>query len=97
MDMKDLDKELRKYIKARFLHGDGNKLTDNVSLFESGIVDSLGILHLVSFLEEKFNVKIEDEEMIPENFETINKLIVFIRQKNGSIGIVETICSRPSY
>lgn len=81
MDTNNIQKELKKYIKASFLHGDGKSLVDDDSLFASGIIDSLGILRLVSFLEQKFNIEITDEEMIPENFETINKMRDFIGQK----------------
>ena len=57
------------------------KLTPDESLLESGIVDSTGILELVLFLEEQFTVKIEDEEIIPENLDTINNLVTFLEKK----------------
>jgi acyl carrier protein len=81
MDIKDINKEIKKYVKDRFMNGDANKLTDDKSLFETGIIDSLGVLHLVSFMEQKFNIEVADEEMVPENFETINKLVIFTREK----------------
>ena len=56
-------------------------LTPDESLLESGIVDSTGILELVLFLEEQFTVKIEDEEIIPENLDTINNLVTFLEKK----------------
>ncbi|HEY7098514.1 MAG TPA: acyl carrier protein [Terriglobales bacterium] len=59
------------------------ELGDNDSLIESGIVDSLGIFRLVSFLEETFGVKIGDEEIVNENFQTISDIERFLAQKQG--------------
>lgn len=56
-------------------------LDDNLSLLESGIIDSLGIMKLVAFIEEKFQLKVSDEELIPENFETLSALSKLISQK----------------
>ncbi len=76
--------DLKKHIISRYLQGDGSKLNDDESLFESGILDSLGVLRLVSFLEERFGVRVKDEELVPENFETLNRLADFV---NGKLGV----------
>ena len=57
------------------------ELNENQSLLESGILDSLGIMKLVAFIEQTFQVKIEDEELIPENFETLSALAKLISEK----------------
>ena len=62
---------------------DPNKLGENVSLLEEGILDSLGIMKIIPFIEESFNVKIIDEEIIPENFETLSSIASFISKKKG--------------
>jgi acyl carrier protein len=59
-------------------------LGDNDSLIESGIVDSLGIFRLVSFLEETFGVKVGDDEIVNENFQTINDIERFLATKQGT-------------
>jgi acyl carrier protein len=59
-------------------------LDESQSLLETGILDSLGILKLVAFIEAKFLVKIEDEELIPENFETLSEMSRMISNKNAS-------------
>ena len=51
------------------------------SLLETGIIDSLGIMKMLAFLSEKFDLNVEDEEVIPENFETINAITTFIEKK----------------
>jgi acyl carrier protein len=56
-------------------------------LLESGILDSLGVLDLVAFLEQEFHVVVSDEELLPENFQTIETLIAFVQSKqNGKSG-----------
>ena len=56
-------------------------MLDDESLFDRGIIDSLGVLKLVAFLEEQYGVCVDDEELIPENFETIALLKEFIESK----------------
>jgi len=51
------------------------------SLLDSGIIDSTGILELIMFLEEKFNITIEDDELTPENLDTIQNLVSFLSSK----------------
>ncbi len=50
-------------------------------LLEQGIIDSLGIMRLVVFMEETYGIKVADEEIIPENFQTLNSMVNFIEQK----------------
>lgn len=81
--------KIRKFIVENFLFGEAQAgLTDDDSFLEKGIIDSTGILELVAFLEESFGIKIEDEELIPENLDSFNSLIGFINKKQsaGSAG-----------
>jgi len=75
------------YIKENFIVGrkTNTELTPNTSLLDSGIIDSTGILELVLFLEEQFLIKIEDEEIIPENLDSINNLISFLEKKKVTV------------
>ncbi len=75
------------YIKENFIAGRSSKieLTPEISLLESGIMDSTGILELVLFLEEQFSIKIEDEEIVPENLDSVANLIVFLEKKKVAI------------
>lgn len=76
--------KIREFIKNNFLLGNDSKLQDTDSFMEKGIVDSTGILELVSFVEENFNFKIADEELLPENLDSLNSLTAFITKKlNG--------------
>ena len=58
-------------------------LDENKPLLESGIIDSLGILKLIAFMEKQFGIRVEDEELIPENFETLLAICSMVARKNG--------------
>lgn len=68
-----------------FFFGEDDKLQENTSFLESGIVDSTGILELVAFLEEKFSIKMEDEELIPENLDSISNVVKYLQRKMGPL------------
>ena len=71
--MQNTQEMIMNYIKENFIAGRSSKveLTPEISLLESGIMDSTGILELVLFLEEQFSIKIEDEEIVPENLDSV--------------------------
>ena len=77
----DVQRAIRDYIKENILFGDGEKLDDNVSFQESGILDSTGFLELITFVEQQFGVDIGDDELVPENFDTLKKMATFVEQK----------------
>jgi acyl carrier protein len=73
--------KLKNYIVDNFLFGDDKGLEYATSFLENGIIDSTGILELISFLEESFGMKVKDDELIPENLDSINNLVKFIALK----------------
>lgn len=77
-----LKSEIRQFIVDNFLYGrDDDTLGDEVSFLGKGIIDSTGILELVSFIEEKYIISIDDEELIPDNFDSLNKISTFVFKK----------------
>ncbi len=74
-------KDIRDCIVEWFLFGDGNQLEESSSFLEEGIIDSTGILELVTFIEEKYNVKIEDDELLPENLDSLKNVSAFLHNK----------------
>ena len=74
-------KDLRQFIIDQFLFGDGEGLTEETSFLESGIVDSTGILEIVSFIEETYGIIIDDEDLLPENLDCLKNLSVFLSGK----------------
>ncbi|HOT46640.1 MAG TPA: acyl carrier protein [Spirochaetota bacterium] len=85
--MQKTEEIIMNYIKENFIAGRSSKieLTPEISLLESGIMDSTGILELVLFLEEQFAIKIDDEEIVPENLDSVANLLVFLEKKKVAI------------
>lgn len=79
--MSDIKIKVRTFIVENFLFGKDEGLDDDTSFLDEGIVDSTGILELVSFMEEEFHVKVEDEELIPENLDSINNVVGYLERK----------------
>ena len=78
----DLSVKIRNFIIENFLFGDSsNGLKDTDSFLENGIIDSTGVLELVSFLEENFGVEVADEELIPENLDSILNVVSYLQRK----------------
>jgi acyl carrier protein len=84
--------DIREFILDNFLFGEAGELDDNISFLEEGIIDSTGFLELVAFLEEKFNINVKDEEMIPDNLDSLNNLTEYVagklrETKNKMVGV----------
>ena len=73
--------KIRSFIVENFLFGKDNGLEDDTSFLEEGIIDSTGVLELVSFLEEEYGIAVEDEELVPENLDSINNVIAYLERK----------------
>jgi acyl carrier protein len=76
--------KVREFIVENFLLGDGDVLKEDTSFMEEGIIDSTGILELVFFLEETFGITVEDNELIPENFDSLKKMASYLEAKTES-------------
>lgn len=81
MEMTKYTTEIRSYIVSNFLFGDESSLKDDTSFMESGILDSTGVLELVTFLESTYGVKVQDQEMVPENLDSVNRAAAFVARK----------------
>lgn len=76
--------QIRSFVLSNFLFtNDASKLADDRSLLESGVMDSTGVLELIAFLEREFGITLADEEMIPENLDSIDRLVAFVTRKQG--------------
>ena len=73
--------QIRKFVVDNFLFGDEEGLQDETSFQESGIIDSTGILELVDFFEKRFGIAISDEELIPDNLDSIERAACFLDKK----------------
>ena len=77
MDQKMLIKE---YIKTEILHGRNVDIKEDEDLLSAGIIDSLSILKLVAFVEERFNISVPDEDVVFDNFSSIDALAEYLQQ-----------------
>lgn len=83
--MVSVKSEIRAFLVEYFLYGQNDEtLGDDVSLLEKGIIDSTGVLELVSFVEEKYGVVVGDDDIIPENFDSINSLVGYVESKRSN-------------
>ena len=76
-----IKEKLVKFVQSNFIKRSRTVLEDDTLLMENGILDSTGVIELVAFIEVTFEIRVEDEEIIPENLNSINKLIDFIQRK----------------
>jgi acyl carrier protein len=82
-----VETQIRQFIIQHFPSARRAELGSQEALLENGIVDSLGVLDLVSFMEQAFAITISDDELLPENFQTIERLAKFIENKRGMTGV----------
>ena len=78
----ELREQIRSYIIENFLFGDTTPLTgDEISLLDSGIIDSVGVMELVAYLESDHALSIADDELVPENLDSVDNLVNFVTRK----------------
>ena len=86
----DIVREVRQYICDNFIYRDEDaSLSESVSLVESGIIDSMGVLGLVTFLEDQYEVRIPDEDVTPENLDSIQRIAAYIHGRCGDASACE--------
>jgi len=85
----DNSSKVREFVVENFLFGDGEALKYDTSFMEEGIIDSTGILELVFFLEETFGFSVEDDELVPENMDSLQNIALFIDRKLNAISAKE--------
>ena len=78
----DIENVIRKFMADNFLYRDGaESLSESDSFLENGIIDSMGVLELVTFLESTFSIRVGDEEVLPENLDSISRVVAYVRRK----------------
>ncbi|MEJ2454246.1 MAG: acyl carrier protein [Candidatus Thiodiazotropha sp.] len=76
------EEKIRNYILENYLFTDDQSALDNDDSFlNKGILDSTGILEVIYFLEDDFGIKIKDDEMVPENLDSVNNILTFLNRK----------------
>lgn len=75
---------VREFVTGNFFVQDVASLTDSASLLELGVVDSTGVLEIMGFLESAFGVAVEDDEIVPENLDSIDRIAAFVDRKRAA-------------
>lgn len=76
---------IRAFIEETFvLHGSSSALEDSTSLLESGRVDSTGVLTLVAYVEDTFELEVDDEDLVPENFDSVDRIVAYVERSKGA-------------
>ncbi len=74
---------IKEFIVENFLFGEEDQLELETDFFDKGIIDSTGVIELVSYIEDTFEISIDDEELIPENLSSLENIRVFLQQKQN--------------
>jgi len=78
-----VEQQVRDYILENYLFTDDQSALGNSDSFlEKGILDSTGILEVIYFIEEEFGVKVDDDEMVPENLDSVDNIVAFVDRKS---------------
>lgn len=89
-------KSIREFVLESFYVSDPGELTDDLSLIDSGIVDSTGMMDLIVHLESAYGIEIEDYETVPDNLETLARIAAFVTRKQQELLSEERLTSAAS-
>lgn len=79
----DIKQQVRDFVTTNFYVAEASSLADDASLLDQGIIDSTGVLEIISFLETSFGLEVADAEMVPENLDSIERIAAFVARKRG--------------
>ena len=82
--MSELERDVRGFITDNFIL-DGDDLAGDASLTQQGVLDSMGVLELIMFVEERFGVKIPDEDTLPENLDSVDRIVLYVAARSGQV------------
>lgn len=82
--MNTIESALRSFLQETFYVRDAEDLRSDASLVDEGIVDSTGFLELTAFLESEFGFTVQDDEIVPENLDTLERMVAFVERKRAA-------------
>jgi acyl carrier protein len=83
-DPKGPEGRVRAFVESNFVLGPGDDLSEDTSFLARGILDSTGVIELVGFLEQEFGVKVADDEIVPENLDSLRAIGAYLKRKIGA-------------
>ena len=82
----EVKSKIKRFLVENFLFGvEDTNLTDQASFLETGIIDSTGILELMTFVETEYDIKVKDEEMLPQNLDSLENISAFVIRKQDGV------------
>lgn len=79
-----VEQVIREYVLENYLFTDDeSELSNNDSFLNKGILDSTGILEIINLIEDEFEIKVDDDEMIPENLDSVDNIVAYVARKQG--------------
>ena len=87
--MTNIEESIRAYIVKEILFSGTYGYSDEASFLDEGIVDSMNVLQIVMFIEKKFGIHVEDDDVVPDNFDSGAQLAAYVRSKTPSPGAPE--------
>ena len=82
--MQDIEQRVRDYIRENLILGSGStELASNESFLQAGLIDSAGVLELIAFLETAFEIPVADDELTPDNLDSIANIVEYVRRKRA--------------
>ncbi len=80
----EIREQIRRYISENLLFSDGDfPYADDSSFLKNGVVDSTGVMELVSYVEKEFGVTVSPQEVVPDNFDSVSSLVKYVQRKQG--------------
>lgn len=79
-----LEDRIKNFITTNFYVADASSLDLDDSFLDRGIVDSTGVLEVISFVEDEFGIQVSDDEMLPENLDSVRRLAAFVTRKKAA-------------
>jgi acyl carrier protein len=83
--MSNIEQDVREFLCDNLFLTNGDSLADDESFLEKGIVDSMGILHLIAFVEEKYGIPVEDKDLVTENWDSVRRISDYVRSKIAAL------------
>ena len=80
----EIKEQVRTFVRSNFYVPEAVTLSDDASLLEQGIIDSTGVLELVTFIEDSFGVTVDDSEMVPQNLDSVDRIASFVGAKRSA-------------
>jgi acyl carrier protein len=78
--MSEIERDVREFISENFIL-DEEELNGDASLTRQGVLDSMGVLELIMFVEERFELKVPDEDTLPENFDSVDRIVAYLNDR----------------